>query len=328
MLRDVASITVCLVSLIAVLPAGACDPFPDEREPDDNVCEGNVANRCYRPGPESRLVTDRTDCGASRTCTISSAGEPICAERDLPKCDAAEARACHGASLATCRRSPGAFRGARCRLETMKKARAVLAAIVMLGAACRPTTSAACLNEVLRTLTPVEEIAAAEKDLEHGRLAEAAHRVRARYPGIRSLGPSAPPLAQRALRIYALVLVRADGRFDSQLGWARSGNLEWALETLAELERARPNDVRSQADLAEARTRLARTRSEGVRVLEDLDRRDLLGSPFSYLALARARRASNDAPGAAAALRRCSMMSVERRLCATDLAGEPTRDRG
>ena len=184
------------------------------------------------------------------------------------------------------------------------------------------STSAACENEVIRLLTPVQEIAAAEKDLEDGRVGQAASRVRARYPAIRSLGSGAPPLALRAQRIYALALVRADGRLDSGLGWARWGNLEWAVETLADLDTKRMNDPRSQADLAEARTRLPRTRAIGAKVLEDLDQRDLLGSPYAYLALARARRATGDDGGATAAMVRCSMMSTDKRRCASDISGE------
>jgi len=171
-------------------------------------------------------------------------------------------------------------------------------------------------------LTPVQEIATAEKDLENNRLGEAGSRVRAQFPNIRTLGADAPPLALRAQRIYALVLIRADGRLDSGLGWARWGNFEWAAETLAALDKKKPNQPRAQADLAEARTRLGRTRAEGIRVLEELDQRDLLGSPFAYLALARARRTTGDDGGAQAALRRCSMMSNDKRRCNTDFSGE------
>ncbi|MBX3208954.1 MAG: hypothetical protein KF764_28235 [Labilithrix sp.] len=199
----------------------------------------------------------------------------------------------------------------------------VLAGVgVLLAAASEPRSSSACMNEVQRQLTPVQEIAAAEQDLDGARLGEATHRVRVRYPSIRQLDGTAPPLALRAQRIYALALVRADGSLDAQLGWARWGNLEWAVETLADLDAHRPNDPRSQADLAEARTRLARTRAEGVRVLEDLDRRDLLGSPYAYLALARARRTAGDDGGADAALRRCAVMAANPSRCDTDLAGE------
>jgi len=191
-----------------------------------------------------------------------------------------------------------------------------------LGAGLAPRGASACYNAVEIELTPVQEIAQAESDLEHGRLGEAGSRIRGRYPGIRNLNASAPPLAQKALRVYSLVLARADGRLDSGYGWARWGNLEWAVETLADLDRAHPNEPRRQADLAEARTRLARSRSEGVRVLENLDQRDLLGSPFAYQALARGRRALGDDAGATAALRRCSMMSNDKSNCVTDFMGE------
>ncbi|HSO38601.1 MAG TPA: hypothetical protein VLT33_38995 [Labilithrix sp.] len=186
-----------------------------------------------------------------------------------------------------------------------------------------PREAAACGNEVELRLTPVQHIATAERDLDDGRVGEAASRVRASYPNIRLLGAEAPPLAQRAERIYALALVRANGQLDAGLGWARAGNFEWAIETLRELDEKRPNDPRSQADLAEARTRVMRTRAEAVRTLEGLDQRDLLGSAFAYLALSRARSAAGDDGGAQAALRRCSMMSTDKRRCALDLMGEP-----
>jgi hypothetical protein len=188
-------------------------------------------------------------------------------------------------------------------------------AAVLLG----PAPAHACDNAVIRELTPVEEIATAERELSHGKLAEATWRVRVRYPSIRALGPDAPPLALRAQRIYALALIRADGKLDSREGWARWGNLEWALETLRELDGKRPNEPRSQADLAEARVKLPRTRATGVAVLESLDRRDLLGSPFSYIALAHARRAAGDDGGVRAALRRCVSMSVDRARCQVEV---------
>jgi hypothetical protein len=172
-------------------------------------------------------------------------------------------------------------------------------------------------------LTPVQHVAAAERELDDGRVGEAASRIRAGFPNIRTLGADAPPLALRAQRIYALALIRADGQLDSGLGWAKAGNYEWAIETLRALDEKRVNDPRAQADLAEARTRLGRTRAAAVKVLEDLDQRDLLGSPFAYLALARARRAAGDDGGSQAAIRRCSMMSSDKRRCVTDFFGEP-----
>ncbi len=58
-------------------------------------------------------------------------------------------------------------------------------------------------------------------------------------------------------------------------------------------------------------------------VLEGLDQRGLLGSAFAYLALSRARAAGGDAGGAQAAIRRCSMMSSDKRRCVLDFFGEP-----
>lgn len=173
----------------------------------------------------------------------------------------------------------------------------------------------ACENEVFIQLTPVQHIAQAESLLEQGRWGEAASIIRAQYPNIRVLDEKAPPLALRAERIYAMALVRANGQLDGQTGWTRAANFEWSLETLKTLEAKRTNDPRAQADLAEAGIRLNRTRPASVAVLEDLDRRDLLGSAYAYLALARVRDDAGDTGGRQAALRRCHAMSNNRAAC-------------
>ncbi|WP_146646331.1 hypothetical protein [Labilithrix luteola] len=206
----------------------------------------------------------------------------------------------------------------------MRHARWLLGACALHGTMMWGGHGSACMNVVERQLTPVEQILVAENELENGKTGEVISRVRAQFPNVRELGPKAPPLARRALRLFALALVRADGRLDGQLGWTRWANLEWAVQTLEELDALRPNEPRSQADLAEARIYLSRTRAEGVRVLEDLDRRDLLGSPFAYRALARARRVSGDDGGAQAALRRCAMMSTDKLRCSAGRWDDPT----
>ena len=173
----------------------------------------------------------------------------------------------------------------------------------------------ACGNEVEIQLTPVQHIAQAESFVEHGQAGLAASIVRAQYPNIRTLDEKAEPLALRAERIYAMALVRANGQLDGQIGWTRAANFEWAIETLKAIDAKRPNEPRIQADLAEAGLRVNRTRSSSMARLEDLDQRDLLGSAFAYLALARARDASGDTGGAQAALRRCHAMSSDRAQC-------------
>jgi len=194
------------------------------------------------------------------------------------------------------------------------------AAALFVAASAAPSLSHACINGVELewerfTYSQAGQIATAEKELEVARPVMAAGRVREQLPQIRSLDAKAAPLMRRSLRIYALAIVRADGKIDESLGWSRWGNLEWAHETLRDLEASSPNNPAKQAELAEAQIALPYARKAGVARLEDLDGRDLLGSAFAYLALARARQAEGDVGGTQAAVRRCSMMSSERRRC-------------
>jgi hypothetical protein len=195
----------------------------------------------------------------------------------------------------------------------------IVAALAFVGLLAAPSTHA-CINGVELEIerfqaTPAGQVALAEGELAHDHPVWAAARVREQFPQIRSFDAKAPPLGRRAVRLYALAIVRAEGRIDAGAGWTPWGNYEWALETLRDLEASTPNNPARQAELAEARIALARTRADGVRAIEDLDGRDLLGSPYAYLALARARQAQGDDGGTLAAVRRCAMMSSDRRRC-------------
>jgi len=59
--------------------------------------------------------------------------------------------------------------------------------------------------------------------------------VKEQFPNIRSFDAKAPPLGRRAVRLYALAVVRSEGKIESSAGWAPWGNYEWALETLKDL---------------------------------------------------------------------------------------------
>lgn len=195
------------------------------------------------------------------------------------------------------------------------------AAALSFGVLSAPARSDACINGIEAewerfSYSQAGQIATAEKELEYARPVMAAGRVREQVPNVRSLDAKAAPLMRRSLRIYALAIVRADGKVDEALGWSRWGNLEWAYETLRDLEASSPNNPAKQAELAEAQIARPYARKAGVSRLEELDGRDLLGSPFAYLALARARQDEGDVGGTQAAVRRCAMMSSDRRRCA------------
>ena len=191
----------------------------------------------------------------------------------------------------------------------------LFAGALALGVLAAADDAQACGNAVEIELTPTQHIAQAESLVDRGQTGLAASIIRAQYPDIRALDEKAPPLALRAERVYAMALVRANGQLDGQLGWTRTANFEWAIETLKALDAKRPNEPRIQADLAESGVRVKRTRDAAMARLEDLDQRDLLGSAFAYLALARAREAAGDSGGAQAALRRCHAMSTDRTQC-------------
>jgi hypothetical protein len=200
----------------------------------------------------------------------------------------------------------------------MKLRFVVVVAFVGLWGA--PSTADACVNGIELEIerfqaTPAGQVALAEGELANDHPVWAAARIEQELPGVRAFHAKGTPLQRRAVRVFALAVVRSEGRIDIGAGWAAWGNLEWALETLRDLEASSPNNPAKLAELAEAQIALPRTRADGVRVLEDLDGRDLLGSPYAYLALARARQAEGDEGGTLEAVRRCAMMSSDRRRC-------------
>jgi hypothetical protein len=97
------------LGLVGLLAASACDPLPDECQDDDNVCDGNVANQCQQPSPESRRMTTRIDCGPQRTCVVSvpdtgptGSRLPICADQGAPDCPNVGDHGCDGNAIAVC----------------------------------------------------------------------------------------------------------------------------------------------------------------------------------------------------------------------------------
>lgn len=166
--------------------------------------------------------------------------------------------------------------------------------------------------------SPVLEVAAAERALEQDQPVVAARRIVAAFPSVRGEEAGRDPLGTRALRVLALAAVRADG--DLALAgaqrWSRSANLQWALQSLREIDQKRPNDPALQADLGEALARMPHTQEEAFKVLDGLAKKDLMGSPHAYAALGRLRADRGDREGAALAVKRCEGMAQTPSVCA------------
>src|SRR5205823_5846550 len=92
---------------------------------------------------------------------------------------------------------------------------AAFAAVSATFAATYATDASACgmsvrLDPTPQKPTPVQEIARAEKALEAGQNLAAAQAVLGTFPRIRNATAGANPLETRALRVFALALVRSD----------------------------------------------------------------------------------------------------------------------
>lgn len=213
----------------------------------------------------------------------------------------------------------------------MKIARAALFAAAALSAAvvfAAPRDAAACGGAIFMESrptpkpTPVQEIARAEKALENGQTLVATQAVLGSFPRVRSATAGNDGLETRALRVFALALVRSGGVSDEKKAaiptkgeWTRTSNLEWAVQALREIDQKRPNDPSVKADLGEALARLPHGEGEALILLGGLDKKDLMGSPQAYAALASLREKTGDKAGAEAAVKRCEEMTKTPGVC-------------
>ena len=212
----------------------------------------------------------------------------------------------------------------------MKTARLAVVAFAALSASFAVTSAhdaQACgmsirLDPTPQRPTPVQDIARAEKALENGKNKEASQAVLATFPRIRNATAGQNPLETRALRVFALALVRSDGTADEKKvgvgtagDWTPKANLEWAVQSLREIDAKRSNDPALQADLGEALAKLPHGQAEALKILQGLAQKDLMGSPQAYAALAKLRTQSGDMAGAEAAIKRCEEMSKTPGVC-------------
>ena len=181
--------------------------------------------------------------------------------------------------------------------------------------------------------TPVQEVARSEKALESGQHLAAATAILQSFPKIRTATAGANPLETRALRVFSLAVIRSDGAVDEKkakvasangVEWTPKANLEWAVQSLREIDQKRPNDPTVQADLGEALSKTATGQGEALKILQGLAQKDLMGSPHAYAALAKLRSQSGDTAGAEAAIKRCEEMSKSPGVCKPASPGAPS----
>jgi hypothetical protein len=204
----------------------------------------------------------------------------------------------------------------------------VPAALVVSSAVCEREAQACGMSMALdptpQRPTPVQEIARAEKALESGQNLVAAQAILGSFPGIRNVTAGASPLETRALRVFSLAVVRSDGTVNEKkarvattngLEFTPKANLDWAVQSLREIDATRPNDPTVQADLGEALSKTDSGKAESLKILQSLAQKDLMGSPQAYAALAKLRTQSGDSAGAEAAIKRCEEMSKTPGVC-------------
>ena len=170
-------------------------------------------------------------------------------------------------------------------------------------------------------------VASAEQALSEGKYAKAAVTAVQVFPALRVVKPGTLPLADRALRILALAAVRTDGGLTvgglkGTTFAERTANLEWSIEALRGLNAKRLNNPSYQTDLGEALSKVATHHDEALKILGELSDKDLLTSAEGYAALARLRAEKGDAPAREAALKRCTAMTKNTRICDAPAAAD------
>ena len=213
---------------------------------------------------------------------------------------------------------------ARAAVVVLALVPAVFLAITAAEGDARACGSAIRLDPTPARPSPVQEIARAEKALEGGQNLAAVQAVLSTFPRIRNVTAGENSLETRALRVFSLAVVRSNGAVDEKLAhvasangvdWTPASNLQWAVQSLREVDQKRPNDPTVQADLGEALSKTASGQAEALKILQGLAQKDLMGSPHAYAALAKLRTQTGDSAGAEAAIKRCEEMSKTPGVC-------------
>jgi hypothetical protein len=155
----------------------------------------------------------------------------------------------------------------------------------------------ACGNAIEIRVDPrTNAVAEAERLVGRGKPDEAVKRILAADGGFASAKVGSGPLADRALLVFAQAIARSDGRVGLGGGAPSEGdhaasekNLAWAAAVTTGLSTKRTDDPSIASSHGEVLSRIPSREAEAKRVLEALEKRDVVASPFAYAALARLR---------------------------------------
>jgi tetratricopeptide (TPR) repeat protein len=167
---------------------------------------------------------------------------------------------------------------------------ATIAVVAALGI-LYPAVAWSCINGlILETDDARKRVARAEQLVSSGNHREAGQVLRNRGEYWFQVGDRG--LMTRRQRVLAEVDLRA-------------GRLAPAIRSFRTLRKLRPDDPYLDARYAEALAGTQRGRPEALRILEDLERRDLIPDEHAWAALARLRDWAGDPAGSDRATTRC-----------------------
>lgn len=172
-------------------------------------------------------------------------------------------------------------------------------------------------------------VAMAEKQLEAGKLDEAAATIIRVMPHIAQLDPAKSKIVERAQRVLSIATARTSGTLDIRREvpdyalshWSgkdakeRETNLTFAVNALRKINEIKANDPAAQTELAEALAKVDGGRTEAREILEKLAKSDLIATPEGYAALAELRAEAGDESGKTAAITRCEAMASDAAMC-------------
>lgn len=220
--------------------------------------------------------------------------------------------------------------------------------VAVLAALAPARETSACGNEVELALTPAKLVAEAERLVAEGRV-QAAHDRIAAIVTVPNPELGQNPLLDRALIVGALVVVRSDGalpmpraaakgeRKEAQKEGADTDRVARLKEAVAILEKvvatSKWSPPATEADVGEALARIPGREADAKKILEPLEAKAIVASPWAYAALGQLRfRTDADRPAWLAAatlaaeqpartmsLERCAKMTKRKEICAGKL---------